>query len=426
MDSNRYFPTRTEDQKVPILKAGPHSNPWLSIAQELLGRCEHHSCSDSLGSLYVGSLGPLVYLKWRMALLMEHSSKKEEILLQALAIAKQQLDMYETGGGHGQNPFQNTSAHKSQRVSLLEGSYVGCKALCAVLQFELKMTELSLKTAGDLIATLHQACLQLPPGECEVLYGRAGALHAILFLRKGLGDPNLGSREAVLLAKSILVQGQQGAASFRRGSNQKSISLLWSWHQKPYLGAAHGVVGILQMILSLQSAELQKLEKQGGYLSLIRSTINELDVFCFPSGNLDSSIHERPASDRLVHWCHGATGHVILLVKAYQVFGTDDYFNQARTIASDVIWTRGLLRKGVGLCHGISGSAYAFLAVGRHDPSFQEKAQSFAQFALDRLGDLELVPDHPYSLFEGLGGLCSLAMDLADPGNAQFPLYECG
>jgi hypothetical protein len=424
MDSNRYFPTLTEDQKVPILKAGPQTNLWLSIAQELLGRCEHYSRSDYLGSLYVGSLGPLVYLKWRMALLMENSSKKQEILLQALAIAKQQLDMYEPR--EGQNPFRNTSSHRSQRVSLLEGSYVGCKALCAVLQFELKMTELSHKTAQDLIATLRQACLQLPKGECEVLYGRAGALQTILFLRKGLGNPDLGSREAVSLAKSILVQGQEEAASFRRGSNKKSFSLLWTWHQKPYLGAAHGVVGILQMILALQPSELQDLEKQGGYLSLIRATINELDMFCFPSGNLDSSIHERPASDRLVHWCHGATGHVILLVKAYQVFGEGDYFNQARRIASDVIWTRGLLRKGVGLCYGISGSAYAFLAVGRLDPTFQEKARVFAQFAIDHLGDLELVPDHPYSLFEGLGGLCSLVMDLADPGNALFPLYECG
>jgi hypothetical protein len=33
--------------------------------------------------------------------------------------------------------------------------------------------------------------------------------------------------------------------------------------------------------------------------------------------------------------------------------------------ASDVVWERGLLKKGVGLCHGISGNAYLFLYLFR-------------------------------------------------------------
>lgn len=32
---------------------------------------------------------------------------------------------------------------------------------------------------------------------------------------------------------------------------------------------------------------------------------------------------------------------------------------------SDVVWARGLLKKGVGLCHGISGNAYLFLYLYR-------------------------------------------------------------
>ena len=135
------------------------------------------------------------------------------------------------------------------------------------------------------------------------------------------------------------------------------LSLLWIFHSF-YLGAAHGVVGILQMILSLRPDELQVLNKEG-FLEKIRNTISELDGYCLPSGNLDSSIHSKSERrrDRLVQWCHGATGHVLLLVKAAEVFQDGSYLIKAKKIANDVIWIRGLLTKGVGLCHGISGNA---------------------------------------------------------------------
>jgi lantibiotic modifying enzyme len=44
------------------------------------------------------------------------------------------------------------------------------------------------------------------------------------------------------------------------------------------------------------------------------------------------------------------------------LFGEDRYLQAAKACA-DVIWSRGLLKKGFGLCHGISGNAYAFLAM---------------------------------------------------------------
>ncbi len=33
--------------------------------------------------------------------------------------------------------------------------------------------------------------------------------------------------------------------------------------------------------------------------------------------------------------------------------------------AAQAVWERGLLCKGLGLCHGVSGNAYALLAAGR-------------------------------------------------------------
>ena len=127
--------------------------------------------------------------------------------------------------------------------------------------------------------------------------------------------------------------------------------------------------------------------------------------------------------DRLVQWCHGASGHVIFLVKAAEVLDEQLYLEHAKWIANRVIWPRGLLRKGVGLCHGIAGNAYVFLALARHDASLLAKARYFADFGLCSLRELEHVPDQPCSLFEGLGGMCALVIDLADPNSAVFPLF---
>ena len=151
----------------------------------------------------------------------------------------------------------------------------------------------------------------------------------------------------------------------------------------------------------------------------------------------------------------------MLLVKAHEVFKDPSYLEKARMIGSKVIWPRGLLRKGVGLCHGISGNAYCLLALGRpnrgepddyhrtdkshrtHQPLqddpmfFMKQACYFAAFSLEKWANLESVPDHPYSAFEGAGGLALLMMDLGslthknnkgidDVGlrDARFPLYD--
>jgi lantibiotic modifying enzyme len=215
----------------------------------------------------------------------------------------------------------------------------------------------------------------------------------------------------------------------RASTSNTGLSLLWEWHETKYLGAAHGVVGILHTLLSLTPEELQSLEETHSAIPLIRQTIGQLDNFCWPSGNLQSSIkvmgtRSGSGSDQLVHWCHGAPGHILLLVKAYTIFGNEHYLQRARQIADEVVWPRGLLHKGVGLCHGIAGNAYALLAVGRTDPSFVLKAFSFFQLSLHHMDELEMIPDRPYSLYEGLGAMCTLAIDLACPDQATFPLYE--
>ena len=46
----------------------------------------------------------------------------------------------------------------------------------------------------------------------------------------------------------------------------------------------------------------------------------------------------------------------------FQVFDDKKYLAEAKSCA-EVIWSRGLLRKGYGLCHGVSGNAYGFLCL---------------------------------------------------------------
>jgi len=53
---------------------------------------------------------------------------------------------------------------------------------------------------------------------------------------------------------------------------------------------------------------------------------------------------------------------------------------------------------------------------------WMQRVHHFVAFAFDNLSSsLEDVPDHPYSLFEGIGGLVLLLMDLAE---VQHYYYE--
>ena len=81
----------------------------------------------------------------------------------------------------------------------------------------------------------------------EVLYGHAGYLYALLFtgaLIPGVLDEDLVKHEV----DTILDAGRQGS----RDSGSR-CPLLFTWHGKHYLGAAHGLVGILLVLLQVRT-----------------------------------------------------------------------------------------------------------------------------------------------------------------------------
>lgn len=435
---------------------------------------QSHSSRISLGSLYCGPISALVYLPLRFALLHESTLMNKATLTNADDTTSSEVyfQKQEIAQCHGLllralKDIDNTSRcnqTKNNRFTLLESEEIGIIAMlisiqtCSFWAFDEKPSceEFSSDNLANRILKYHTIMeSKLSNNECELLYGRAGYLQCILYIRKNMSQPSSFGKDVVLsVIESILQEGQAKSKKYNG-----IMTLMWEWHGKVYLGAAHGIAGILHILLhyveeinvltSLHQKKDQSTHKVD-YLEMIENTICELnEKMCFAStGNLASSYENK--SDKLVHWCHGGTGYVLLLVKAYEVFNKDFYLTRAKYIARNVIWQRGLLRKGVGLCHGISGNAYSFLAVyngmrlynirsGKpqlelglasicdrdDDPiTWLEMAKKFASIALFRLSELEHRPDRPYSLYEGIAGLCSLLIDLHTPQDATFPFFE--
>ena len=184
----------------------------------------------------------------------------------------------------------------------------------------------------------------------ELLYGRVGYLYCLLLLRQELGPPSVPSLLVRRLVEAVLRSGQMLSRDTRSRS-----ALMFSWHDKVYIGAAHGLAGILTMLLQardhLTPAEMREL---------VRPSVDYVLNLQMESGNFPSS--KGNDKDRLVHFCHGAPGVVHLLLTSHQVWGAEDgkYLTGARR-AGEVVWQRGLLRKGPGLCHGVAGNGYALL-----------------------------------------------------------------
>uniref|UniRef100_A0A915MIK3 Uncharacterized protein n=1 Tax=Meloidogyne javanica TaxID=6303 RepID=A0A915MIK3_MELJA len=82
----------------------------------------------------------------------------------------------------------------------------------------------------------------------------------------------------------------------------------------------------------------------------------------------------------LVHWCHGATGVLQMLLAAHLVFGEEKYLEAAKR-CGNLIWKKGILAKGPGICHGIAGSGYGLLLLYRFtkEEEWLNKAKTFGK-----------------------------------------------
>ncbi|KAJ3682237.1 hypothetical protein LUZ60_014810 [Juncus effusus] len=248
----------------------------------------------------------------------------------------------------------------------------------------------------------------------ELLYGRAGYIWACSFLNNHLGKNTIPPHKINPLVNHILKDGKRLSSKL----NHKS-PVMYEWHGKHYWGSAHGLAGIMQVLMD---ADLGRAERED-----VKATLDYMIKNRFPGGNYPSS--EGNTDDRLVHWCHGAPGVSLTLSKAYEVF-KEERFLHAASDAGEVVWNRGLLKR-VGICHGISGNAYTFLSLYRRTGNLEYlyRAKAFACFLLDKgdkmIGEGVLhTGDRPFSLFEGQAGMAYLFLDMVKPGESRFPGYE--
>ena len=274
---------------------------------------------------------------------------------------------------------------KSKRVTFLEGPMASI------------MLAQTPHTREQLLHSARQA-LALPSSECELLYGRAGCLHGLLFYARAFKGASEDVNDAIRsLAEEIVAEGKRAG----RGDY-----LMWMWHNKEYLGAVHGVAGILFILLSVPRSVLLSIDEN--IYTLIQQTVDHcLTEFLYESGNIKSSTRSA-SGDHLVHFCHGATGWIPLLCAMSREYETDRnrYLREASRFGQ-VVWERGLIAdKGPGICHGIAGSILALMDLywETRETIWLQRGQQFAIFLASHWRYQSEKADNKYSLFEGIAG----------------------
>ncbi|KAF0990120.1 hypothetical protein HZS_5472 [Henneguya salminicola] len=246
----------------------------------------------------------------------------------------------------------------------------------------------------------------------EVLYGRAGYLYSLIYLNRNTNF-NVNTKIISDVCATIINSGKHHVDS------NYDLPLQYTWHETEYLGAAHGYVGILYMLLDPLVRDLPLIKNS---LNVIKLTVDKVFDSLYPSGNLPSSLPQK--YDELVQWCHGAPGAIYLAIRYYKFTNDEKYLFIAMRMA-DVIWERGILLKGPGLCHGISGNAYAFLAIYNctKDSKYLYYTLMFAKSIL-QFEPSSITASRQFSLYEGLAGALYFLADLHNPSTAMFPGFQ--
>ncbi|XP_052903179.1 lanC-like protein 3 homolog isoform X1 [Anopheles moucheti] len=255
----------------------------------------------------------------------------------------------------------------------------------------------------------------------EVLVGRAGFLHGAYWLNQIIASKPIKNEMITTICQVLMNRGRCMAASL-----QIAPPLMYEYHEKTYLGAAHGICAILHALLESPWFERDangQFRASTSDLSDIKSTIDYILTLQSSDGNFPTRLD---SNRMLVHWCHGCAGAIYLFAKAFLIFKEEKYLQCCRR-CTDTIWRQGLLRKGPGICHGVAGNGYAFLLMYRltGEKRYLYRAAKFAEFLNSTIfADQLLAPDRPYSLYEGLAGTVCFLVDLLDPLHSSFPFMD--
>ncbi|XP_027197937.2 lanC-like protein 2 [Dermatophagoides pteronyssinus] len=359
------------------------------------------SLSSDNFTIYTGSTG-IVLLYLKLYELNAFENERQDILSKVNGLVKQSLE--------------NIGRHSKERYSAFLCGQIGVLA-CKILSNH--VNEKDSTKYLQIIRDLAPKILSSDDVPDEILFGRSGYLYSLLMLREKI--PNSAQILDNNLIRSVVEKILESGQLTSRKEKNPIAPLVYYWHEKGYVGAAHGYAGILYMLLEARNyLDNDKQELN----TLIKPTIDSILRLQFPNtGNFRSSMNN--TEDRLVHWCHGSPGIIHLLLLSYEIFNDQSYLDAAKKAADD-IWQRGLLKKGCGLCHGTAGNGYAFLRLfqSTNDQKYLYRACKFAEWCFQPNQHRTRIADRPYSLFEGLAGTIYFLADCIQPKQARFPAFQ--
>jgi hypothetical protein len=279
--------------------------------------------------------------------------------------------------------------------------------------------------------------------ELELLYGTSGYLYCLLFLKKYISSENNNSiidkNDMEILNNSIIeifnILIKSGIENMEEYKWQKSLLFPFPMNEENpelYLGAAHGLIGALYMLLStikffpeLLNQELMIEGNKASIKNILFKSIKYVQSLQIKStGNFPSDVQGYDSGD-CVHFCHGCVGAIHLFLLAEEFYPKNG-FKETALSCNKCLWERGLLYKGNGVCHGMAGITFGLIklykyskndlylkeAIGICTGTFDPKIQSLVKGYSDPQRKKRGIPDTPYSLMEGEGGCLVMYYDL--------------
>uniref|UniRef100_A0A672GY88 LanC-like protein 3 n=1 Tax=Salarias fasciatus TaxID=181472 RepID=A0A672GY88_SALFA len=396
MENTRCFANRFSDYKGALLPGQSAQDAVPAVRATIDKILKKVPVDDCDGGLYDGPAG-VAYMLYHVSECPLFSEQRE-LYLQA---AKRIIDVSVR--------YVDAEPDKNMRAAFLLGG-AGIYAVAALIYKSLGSADFVKPLTK--FRNLWEVCAPISFLECgsdELFVGRAGYLCAALVLKQRLGMEILSKDQITYICQAIIESGKQYARRKR-----KPFPLMYSYYGTEYLGAAHGLSSVLQMLLSYQDA-LSGAEKDLVWQSV--DFLMNQEQNCNWPAELGAIIERE---NELVHWCHGAPG-----TPTYLINKKPQYLDTCIR-CGELVWQKGLLKKGPGICHGVAGSAYVFLLLYRltGNSKYIYRAQRFAEFLFTeefKSGSHSVTSI--YSLFEGLSGTVCFLVDLLQPDQSEFPLF---
>lgn len=243
--------------------------------------------------------------------------------------------------------------------------------------------------------------------EDEVLYGTAGYLQCLLFLKHEMlrtvepviaNEPDAqpswldySERMDSIVSQVVIKLMNQTSTNSDAQSGEQIMTVVFPRHRRggrPYVGGAHGTLGVLYLITQACLTDPAILASNPGALPVLKATFEDILKLQTAEGGFPFQRNDSKDAKVVNHWCHGAPGAIGPLLAGVQLLisqqrmrdpqeahtNADEQENerslatrlyQAAVKSAELTWTNGLLLKGNSLCHGISGNSMLLHSMAR-------------------------------------------------------------